>query len=486
MSLNRTLCLLHWGWPGTRQGDKVQPNRPLSESRQGELRDSRTRFLGRAFVAVAVLCLTTNLLMGSDPPPEAAADTVPAPQHAEAAERPAVDQVARWTVVTQQNPEDASAWVHLGDALMQQSRQASAGDYYDQAEAAFRRALSLDSKNTHAMVGMSWVCNSRHQFDEGGQWAHQAIALASDSQDAFAMLGDAAVELGDYDQAFEHYQRCLDLGPNLSSYSRAAHLMFLTGDPRKAKWLMQKAIDAGGPYPENVAWCRAQLALMSFHTGAVVPAEKQLEQALKQSPDNRHLLAAMAKIKMAGQEYEAAMDFCQRALAIVPDHDVLVTLGDLYALLGKEEQAQQQYDQVVAFHKGHHHGDHHHEHGHPSDHGNAQLARFYADHDRDLDEALREAQKAYENYKNVFITDTLAWCYYKNEMLQEAKSTIHQALRWETPDANILFHAGMIYARLEDRSTAQKYLYQALSLNPHFHPFHAPLAAETLRQLAAP
>ena len=41
----------------------------------------------------------------------------------------------------------------------------------------------------------------------------------------------------------------------------------------------------------------------------------------------------------------------------------------------------------------------------------------------------------------------------------------------------------MIYARLGDRVTAQKFLYEALSMNPHFHPAHPVTAAATLAQL---
>ena len=54
-----------------------------------------------------------------------------------------------------------------------------------------------------------------------------------------------------------------------------------------------------------------------------------------------------------------------------------------------------------------------------------------------------------------------------------------------TPNADFLFHAGMIYARLGDRPSSQKYLYQALSLNPNFHPAYALLAADTLRELGS-
>ncbi len=39
--------------------------------------------------------------------------------------------------------------------------------------------------------------------------------------------------------------------------------------------------------------------------------------------------------------------------------------------------------------------------------------QFYADHDRNLIEALRMAEQR-KLSDNVFDADTLAWCYYKN------------------------------------------------------------------------
>ena len=84
----------------------------------------------------------------------------------------------------------------------------------------------------------------------------------------------------------------LDLRPDLSAYSRAAHLLFVTGDVRRAAWLMGKAINAAAPYAENTAWCRAQLALMHLATGNLVAAEQIVEQAIIQAPHNYHVLFA--------------------------------------------------------------------------------------------------------------------------------------------------------------------------------------------------
>jgi len=164
----------------------------------------------------------------------------------------------------------------------------------------------------------------------------------------------------------------------------------------------------------------------------------------------------------------------QEAAAIAPQHEVLVALGDVYRLMGRAEDAEKQYEQVEAVHKVNKaHGVR----------GDVQLAQFYADHDRHLAEALKMAEDEYQTRKNIFVGDTLAWCYYKNGRYEDARRVIQRVLARKTPDALILFHAGMIHAKLGDRRTAQLHLQQALSLNPHFSPVYAPVASETLHEL---
>lgn len=434
---------------------------------------------GSALLLLGAVVVPASLL--AEEPPAASAEQADRPQEVTGATD---REIAKWTRFTEQQPNDPRPWTRLGNAWMQKSREGAVGAAYASAEAAYRRALALDASDTEATVGLAWIFNSRHDFDLGVEWAQKTLALDPRNQDAYALLADAAVEVGDYERALEHCQECLDIAPNLSSYSRAAHVLFLTGDARQARWLMQKAIDAGGPYAENTAWCRAQLASMLFDAGALTLAEQELQQGLQVAPKNRHLLGGMAKIQTAKKEYEKALESCEQSLAVARDHDVLVLAGDVCELLGRKEQAAQYYDQVLELQGGHDHGDGE-LHTHASAHGNAPLARFFADHDRSLDEALHEAEEAYEHYPNVFAIDTLAWCLYKHGRHEEARKKIDEALRHKTPKADFLFHAGMIYAKAGDIPQAQKYLYQALSLNPHFHPLHSSLAARTLKELAA-
>jgi tetratricopeptide (TPR) repeat protein len=178
------------------------------------------------------------------------------------------DAVAQWTQKVAQFPQNERAWVHLGNPLMQQIREKYDDHYIARAEQAFHKALRLNAQSAEAMAGLAWVFGARHQFEHSLRWARQAIAIDPNHPEAHGLWGDAMVERGNYGAAFEKYQKMIDLLPDLASCSRGAHLLFLTGDIETAIWLMKKAIAAGGPYPENIAWCRAQLAHMIRHQDA--------------------------------------------------------------------------------------------------------------------------------------------------------------------------------------------------------------------------
>ena len=252
--------------------------------------------------------------------------------------------------------------------------------------------------------------------------------------------------------------------------------MFLTGDVKKAKLLLTKAIGAGGAYPENTAWCISQMAMLDFAQGGYVPAAQMLKQGLEQSPNNYHLLAAMGKVKAAMKDYPAAIDYYSKAQAIVPQHDVVVALGDLYALVGRTEEATRQYALVDSIRKLNQAN---------GVTGDLQMALFLADHDRDLPEALRLAEADYKTRPTVYGADALAWCYFKNGNIPEARKYIKKALSQNTPDAMFWYHKGLIYAKAGEIAIARTALYQALSQNPYFDPRASVEAMRMVQELGA-
>jgi len=428
---------------------------------------------GPASRALLVAALAVALTLGATP-------GVGATSHGSGAsvpDRPSVDQtIERLTARTREHRQDRAAWTALGDAFMQKARETADASYYGRAEQAFERARALDASDVDALVGVAWVQSARHEFEKSIESARKALELAPGSAAAYGLLGDAALELGDYDLAAEHYQRMLDLRPDIAAYSRTAHLLFVTGDVRRAAWLMGKAINAGALYAENTAWCRAQLALMHLATGNLLAAEHMVEQAISRAPSNYHVLFAQGRVRAARGSYAGAIDSYRRASAIAPQHDVVVALGQLYLVTDDRKSAEQQWalvETIARLNKAN------------GVQGDVQLARFLADRGRRLEESLTIAELEFKRRPNVFVADALAWSYYKSGRYADARRAITKALAQRTPDAGIFFHAGMIYAKLGDRPTAQRHLGQALSLNPAFDPIDAPIAAATLAELGS-
>ena len=86
---------------------------------------------------------------------------------------------------------------------MQQARITVDPSYYPKAEATLRRSLELQpTGNVDALVGMASLTAARHDFAASLDWAERALAMSPGDADAYAVVGDAQIELGRYDDAF--------------------------------------------------------------------------------------------------------------------------------------------------------------------------------------------------------------------------------------------------------------------------------------------
>ncbi len=395
--------------------------------------------------------------------------SIPQDKGDSASEKGVIEAVAR----ARKKPTEPQSWASLGDTLAQRLRDTADESYFDFAEKAYLQALRLDPEWADAMNGMAWVTGGRHLFPESIDWAKNALKIAPDSADAYGILGDAAVELGDYDAAADSYQRMMDLRPDLSSWSRGGYLLWLTGDPQRAILLMGKAIRAGAPFAENSAWCRAKLATMHLHGGDLSAAAGVLEPSLRGQSRNPQILLAAARLAVASREFEVAEKYYQMLLEKGPNHGALVGLGDLKAVNGDTAGAENFYLQVEALHAAHLAS---------GVHDHVQMAKFLADHDRNLIEALRLAEQ-HKLTRNVIEADILAWVYLKNGDLPRAIEAIKRALAQKTPDAEIHYHAGMIAAAAGDIEAATRHLQKAIAMNPEFNLLQAPIARRALEKI---
>jgi tetratricopeptide (TPR) repeat protein len=382
-------------------------------------------------------------------------------------------EISRLEARLKQDTNDWRAYDQLGYAYIQKARDTGDPSYYGRAEAVLQKATQINPADPDALVGLGSLALSRHEFQQALDWGHKAFALAPHKAAVFGVIGDAYTELGQYDAAVEAFQNMVDTRPDLASYSRVSYARELHGDLAGAITAMQEAVEAGSPNAENTNWCRVQLGQLYWLKGDLAAAEQQYRQVLAYYPKYVYALGAMGQLRATQQDLPAAADYYRQATDLIPLPQFVSALGDVYAKMGKADEAKKQYDLFLFIARtyevnGVNFG--------------IEKALFLADHDMDLPGALTAAQQAGAIREDVNTQDSLAWVLYKNGKLAEAQAASDKALRLGTPNPILYFHAGMIAKARGDIAQAQTYLQHALSLNPQFHVFYADQAASALKK----
>ncbi len=376
--------------------------------------------------------------------------------------------------IIKNQPAERKGYNMLAAAFMQKARETGDFSFNARAEESLKHSFRVAPDNYDGTKLQAALLLNYHRFPEALQAAQKARAINPKDHNVYAAMVDALVELGDYKGAVDAAQTMVDLRPDTSSYSRISYLRALHGDTKGAIEAMKMAVESANPKnPESLAWCRVHLGDELMNSGKLEEAEREYDHALFSFPDYHLALAAKARARYAAGDTENAIIFYKRAAERVPLPEYIAPLGDLYAKLGRADDANQQYGQVEFIEKL------------GADRGtySRQLALFWADHDVRLDEALAAAEAERASRNDIYSSDVLAWCLYKKGRFEEAKTAVGEALRLGTRDPRILYHAGMIALSNADVQKGADYLQQALEINPSFDILQAEVAKEKLNSL---
>jgi len=386
------------------------------------------------------------------------------------------DRIAVYQNMIATKPDDLHYQNLLAGGYIQKVRDTTDYSYLDRASAILDTVLASDGENYEALRLRSEVELERHNFAKVAEYSRQLTKFAPNDSWNWGTLGDALIELGDYDNAAEAYQRMVTIRPDLSSYNRAAWFHFLAGDMPGAIDIMKRAIGAGSVSPENIAWCAVELGHLYVKSGRLDEAEAAYSAAVKVFPGYHPGYAGLGRVEAARGNVKAAIEDYKRAQASTPLPDYAGALYDLYLADGNPKEAQKQMDLVDVIDKM----------GQAAkEKANRNLAIIYADHDHRVDRALELATAELDVRHDVYTYDALAWALYKNHKNAEAEKAIAIALKMGTPEPGFYYHAGMIAMANGKKKEAGEYLQKALDLNPHFDLRQVPIAQKTLKEMAA-
>jgi tetratricopeptide (TPR) repeat protein len=367
---------------------------------------------------------------------------------------------------------DAQSLALLGLAFQQRYRETADSSYLTRSGTALRRAIRLEPRNLDAVMGLGALALSRHEFGRALALGRRAQRLAPGSPRPFAVVGDALVELGRYEDAFRAFDTMAALKPSVASYARVAYGRELIGRPRAAIRAMELALSAAGGFPEPTAWTHVELGKLHLGLGELEAAERHFRGALAALPDYPYALDGLARAEAARGRSGAAIELARRAVDGVPLPQFAGTLADLYRASGRTDLAREQEQLVGAI------GRLLRANGVKTD---LELALFDVDHGLRLPQALAAARRAHAERPSIEADGVVAWALARNGRCEEALRFSERALRLGTRDASKMFHRGMIERCLGRAETARRWFRQALRTNPHFSLLWGPVA----RRLAA-
>jgi tetratricopeptide (TPR) repeat protein len=385
-----------------------------------------------------------------------------------------------WRERVERDPRDYISMTYLGQTFLRKARETGDTGNHARAEAAFQGALAINPNYEPTLVYLAALRYTQHDFATALDLATRAYSRDPRLNQALATIGDAQIELGRYNEATETYKKLAEKAPGPAVDSRLARQAWLRGQPDEALRLARQAVEGAqglGLQGEAIAWYHVQFGEYFFNTGRYDEAAEQYTQAGNRFANYYLAFAGLGKVRAAQGRYPEAITNYERAVAVVPQPDLLAVLGDVYSLVGRTADAEQQFATVefigkleamnqVLY--------------------NRQLVLFRANHDREIDGAVDAARREYAVRQDIYGADALAWALFKAGHDDEAAAMSERAMALGTRDALLYYHAGMIAARQGDNERAKQLLGEALMINPGFDPVQAAVARQTFAGLGTP
>ena len=332
-------------------------------------------------------------------------------------------------------PDDTGAAVLLADALLRQARATNDGRPAGRASEVLNAALKEHPGQYDVLRMLGAIYLSQHRFRDALEIARRSREQRPDDAWNYGVMGDAQIELGEYSDAFDAFDKMMTLRPNAAAYARVAYARELQGDVGGALTAMQRAAKATAPNdPEAQAWYAAQTGELYLKLHKLDDADREFRRAVFLFPNYPLAMIGQGKVRVARGDREGALAIYLEQLKRTPTLDLAARIGDLYAARADAAQSEHYYQLAEDLA------------GPGMVQTEANLALYLADHDRKTSDAVTIAEAVAAKRHDIFTEDALAWAYYKAGRVKDAYAASQRALRTGTRDEALLARADRIRA----------------------------------------
>ncbi len=384
------------------------------------------------------------------------------------------------------DPDNAVAHFHLGNAFDQQHNEA-------RAESEWREAVRIRPDLTDAQRALASL-EMRHG-DTGAllQTAQQIITQQPGAPDGYLLKGIAEIMRQDYGAAQKDAEQAMQRAPqspapyvqmgnvHLAQKHYADAIKYYQGaldrDPNSAEglsgvmntYVVQKQFD------KAIAAAQAQIAKQpnnsyfydllgtALFNGKkdLAASEAALNKAIELDKTNTDALEKLGKVQVEAGQTDKAIALYQQSIKDNPgDARFYILCGELYESKKDYEQAKAMYQQALSIQPDH-----------PLASNN--LAYVILEQGGNVDVALAMAQTARRGMPDSpNAADTLGWAYYQKGIYQSAIGQFQEAIRLAEKrgvpdDSTMHLHLGLAYQKANQISQARQQLEKAVKLSPN-------------------
>ena len=368
------------------------------------------------------------------------------------------------------------------------------------AQSSLEAAARLDPGNLEAATGLAEIAIGRNDNGMLAELAEKTIQRHPDFANGYIWQGMTEVVNKEFDKAETDFQTALKKSPNDAvALFELGRLRLSLGHMPEGEALLQKALDndpnsvralgmlvacdlqAKQPAkaiarvqaqiaksPQNASFY-VQLAALQYATKDLQGSLASSQKAMQLSPGSSDAVEAYTQAEVALGNTDAAISAWQTLIAAQPNnpHAPLV-LGTLEETKGDSAKAEDLYKKALQV-----------DTNDDRDHAVAanNLAYLMVENNQNVDVALTLAQTARRIFQNdprtqdnPMAADTLAWVYYYKGDYGAARDLLEGAVKTTPNDAQMQYHLGMVYIKLNDKTDAQLHLKKAASLAPDSKP----------------
>src|SRR5436190_5442404 len=221
---------------------------------------------------LGMLALITSACTGGTSP-VTASNAMPPAAAALPSDAETTDQAIRFLEDrVKKDKDDFISYNKLAGYYLQRQREIGDLKYLDLAFRAARASLEAmpEEQNLGGLSALVQAEQASHDFAAARDHAMKLMKLDPGKTYPYQMLGDALLELGDYDKAADIFREMKKRSDGSGIQIRLACLSLLQGKPDAPKAFVSNALalamDQRVPSRETIAWCHWQLGEISFST----------------------------------------------------------------------------------------------------------------------------------------------------------------------------------------------------------------------------